>query len=68
VAEKLPATVVDQKISKILPARAVSIRKHRTVRLSVVERLLARLKPEDLPKVPRLVSELQAKLNRTAAA
>lgn len=68
VAEKLPATVVDQEISKILPARAVSIRKLRTVRLSVVQRLLARLKPEDLPEVPRLVTELQARLNRTAAA
>jgi hypothetical protein len=68
IAEKLSAKTVDVELSKILPARTVSIRKHRPIRLSVIEKLLARLKPEDLPKVHGLVDQASAKLSSTAAA
>ncbi|MFZ1978251.1 MAG: hypothetical protein WAV76_09880 [Bacteroidota bacterium] len=66
IAEKLSVQTVDQEISKILPARIVSLKKHRPVRLGTIARLLARLKPADLLRVPELVTELRAK--RTEAA
>jgi hypothetical protein len=68
VGEHLAAKVVDQEISRILPARTVKLRKHRPIQLSVIQRLLARLKPTDLAKVPRIVTELETKLHSTAAA
>ena len=61
VSEHLSAAAVDQELSKILPARTVPLRKHRPVRLSVIERLLSRLRPEDLPKVHGLVDQVRAK-------
>lgn len=61
VSQKLSAQRVDEALSKILPARSIPIRKHRPIRLSSVERVLARLKPEDLPKVHGLVDSLAAK-------
>ncbi len=68
VREHLSAAVIDEELSKIVPARTLPIRKHRAIRLSVIEKLLARLKPEDLPKVHGLVDQVSAKMTSTAAA
>ena len=65
IAEKLSVQTVDQEISKILPARIVSLKKHRPSPRHD-RQAPARLKPADLLRVPELVTELRAK--RTEAA
>ncbi len=67
IAEKLSAHAVDEEITRILPARTIAIKRRRPVRLSMIEKLLARLKPEDLPKVHGLVDQVSAKLGTAAA-
>ena len=68
VAEKLSAATIDAELSKIVPARSLPIRRHRPIRLGTIEKLLARLKPADLPKVHELVEQVRAKASQPAAA
>jgi D-alanyl-D-alanine carboxypeptidase len=68
VSEKLSAAAIDAELSRIVPARSMPIRKHRPIRLSTIEKLLARLKPEDQQKLPALVNKVLAKASQPAAA
>ena len=68
VKEHLSAAAIDGELSRIVPARTIAIKRSRPIRLAVVEKLLARLRPEDLPKVHGLVDRVSAKRGGTAAA
>jgi len=59
VKKRLPASVVNEELSKIVPARTIPIRKHRPVKLSFLLKLAPRLPIADVPTLITRLQEIQ---------
>ena len=61
LGEHLSADVVRMEVHKILPAKSLSIRRHRPIKVGFVLKLLPRIPAADLATLEARIAELKAK-------